>query len=340
MRTILAQVGITTLFAAFGFAQSPFYFSQPASPDDMARMATAIRTVADLQDVTVDQAHRSLVVHGPADKMLVADWMFHQLDRPVAASPSGPAPQYRVGGEHNEVASVFRLPASATGADLTALVTSIRTVVNVQRIFPYEEQHAIVARAEAEKIEATDWLVQQLWPADGKMLTTDSPAYPFPPSLALTVREPDPVICIFRMDPSTPASGLTAMVTAIRTIADVQRLFPYETGKAVIGMGSADKIAVAGWLVRELGKTADPQATHATTLPGVSDGTVRLFYVDQKKSLADLTALVTQIRSKTGITRIFPFAGPAAVILRGRPDQMPLVEELLAEYALAPANQR
>jgi hypothetical protein len=340
MRTILAQVAITTLFTAFGFAQSPFYFSQPASFNDMASMATAIRTVADLQHITVDEAHRSLVVQGPADKMLVADWMFHQLDRPAVASPSGPAPQYRVGGEQNDVTSVFRLPASATGADLTALVTSSRTVVDVQRIFPYEAQHAIVARAEADKIEATDWLVGQLWPADGKIPTTDSPAYPFSPMTGFASREPDPTIRIFRMDPSTPASGLTAMVTAIRTIADLQRLFPYVAGKAVIGIGSADKIAVAGWLVHEFGKTADPQATHATTLPGVADGTVRLFYVDQKKSQADLTALVTQIRSKTGITRIFPFAGPAAVVLRGRPDQMPLVEELLAEYALAPTSQR
>jgi hypothetical protein len=60
---------------------------------------------------------------------------------------------------------------------------------------------------------------------------------------------------------------------------------------------------------------------------------VRLFFVDQKSSHAALTALVTEIRSKTGIARIFPFYEPAALVLRGPAGQMPVVEELLAEYA-------
>src|ERR1035441_6001505 len=87
------------------------------------------------------------------------------------------------------------------------------------------------------------------------------------------------------------------MVTAIRTVADLQRLFPFESGKAVIMRGSPDRVAVAEWLIHELAKPSDPQATHQTTMPGVTDGVVRLFYVGQQSSTAALTALIGQIRA-------------------------------------------
>ena len=332
MRTTLAKFALAALFTSIGLAQSPdrtFPFTQPASPADMRAMTTLIRTVVDLQDVSIDEAHQALTVRGPVDKMLATDWLFHQLDQPAEQNQAGPVPQYRMAGEQNEVISVFRLPPSATNADLTALVTAIRTVADLQRMFPYESQKAIVGRGAAEKIAAADWMVRQLWPPDGKVPTADSPAYPSP----VYTRDVDPVIRIFRMDPGASDANLTAMVTAIRTVADVQRLFPYETGKAVIASGSTEKVAVAAWLIHEMRKGSSPQAAPETTLPGEADGRVRLFFVDQKSSHAALTALVTEIRSKTGIARIFTFYEPAALVLRGPAGQMPVVEELLAEYA-------
>ena len=136
---------------------------------------------------------------------------------------------------------------------------------------------------------------------------------------------------VFRMDSSTSNADLTAMVTAIRTIADIQRLFPIGATKAIIASGTSDKIALAEWMVHELAKTSDPQATHETRLPGVTDGVVRVFYMGHPTSSADLVALITQIRTTLDVMRIFPFNASSAIVLRGRPDQIQAAEALVAK---------
>jgi len=332
MRTIPAQLAIAALFVSAGFGQNAdktFYFTQPASNADMAAMATMIRTVADVQNISVDREHQALALNGPVDKLAVTEWLFQQLDRPAGQSLGGAAPQYQMGGDNGETVSVFRIPPSATTADLTAAVTAIRTVGDLQRLFPYEAQRAIAARGPADRIAAAGWILQQLFPPDGTVATGDSPSYPSPmrdmrPEMATDV------IKVFRMDPAATNAGLVAMVTAIRTVADLQRLFPFETGKAIIANGSADKMAVAEWLIHELGKPSDPQATHETRLPGVTDGVVRVFYPGRS---ADLAALVTQMRAALDIQRMFPLTLSAAIVLRGRPDQIAAAEEMVAKFS-------
>jgi hypothetical protein len=334
MRTTVARFAIAVLFTSVGFGQSPdrtFYFSRPASKADMTAMATMIRTVVDLQEISVDEAHQALVSNGPVDKMVVTEWLFHQLDRQAGQSPASASPEYRMAGDKGEVVSVFRLPASASNADLTSLVTALRTVDDLQRLFPYQGQNAIVARGPAERIAAADWIVHQLYPADGTAPSGDSATYPAAFLPVGPAAGENQVIHIFRMDPKSTNADLTSMVTAIRTVADLMRLFPFESEKAVIAEGPAEKMAVAEWLIHELGKPSDPQATHETRLAGDTDYVVRLFYVGQPGSPADLASLLTQIRS-TGIMRIFPFSKPAAVVLRGRPDQMPTVEALVTKF--------
>jgi hypothetical protein len=67
-------------------------------------------------------------------------------------------------------------------------------------------------------------------------------------------------------------------------------------------------------------------------MPGLTDGVIRLFLVGQKTSSADLTALVTQIRTTADVQRIFPLSQPSAVVLRGRPDQISTAELLVGRF--------
>jgi hypothetical protein len=333
MRTTLANFAIAALFVPALFGQSQdktFYFTQPATPSNMTAMATLIRTVVDVQNISVDQQHQALVLNGPVDKLVATEWIFQQLDRSAGESQAGTAPQYKMGGENGELVSVFRLPPTTRITDLTAAVTAIRTVVDLQRLFPYEAQMAIVARGASERVAAAAWILQQLYPPGGTPPTGDSPAYPSPlrdmrPEMATDLLQ------VFRMDSSTSNADLTAMVTAIRTVADLQRLFPFEASKAIIASGSSDKIAVAEWMVHELDKPSDPHATHETRLPGLTDGVVRVFYMGHSTSSADLVALITQIRNTLDIMRIFPLTSSSAIVLRGRPDQIQAAQALVAK---------
>jgi hypothetical protein len=227
MRT-LATAALFT-FLAFGQGEDKtFYFTQPVSIAEVTSMATMTRTLMDLQDISVDQEHQAVVMHGPVDKLVASDWLLHQLDQPGAASGSSTAGEYKISGE---VIKLFCVSPAATVADITALTTAIRTTADLQRLFPLAGQKVIVGRGTPEKMAATEWMVGQLLPPETQAPTTDSVAYPSP-LLDSRTEADKPVIRIFRMDPKTTNAELTSAVTAIRTIADIQRLFPFENGEA------------------------------------------------------------------------------------------------------------
>jgi len=325
---------MSALFPVLGFGQADkvFYFTQPATPADMTAVTAAIRTVVDLQDIVPDPEHRSLQAHGPVEKLVAADWLFQQLDQPGGAAGSGAPAEYKMFGDRGEGIAVIPLSPAATGADITAAVTAIRTVVDLQRLFPFEAHKAIVCRGTPEKIAAAEWMVNQVLPYGGQAPGGDSQPYLMGPE-RLEKEDGNSFIQIFRMDPKSTDPELTAMVTAIRTTADLQRLFPFSSGKALILRASPAKVAAAGWIVHEMAKPADPGGVHQTTMPDLIDGVVRIFYVGQQSGPTDLTPLVSELRSTLGLQRLFPFSQPPAVVLRGRPDQMPAAAALVAKFA-------
>jgi general secretion pathway protein D len=64
----------------------------------------------------------------------------------------------------------------------------------------------------------------------------------------------DEVTRIFYLRNTTANADLTAIVTAIRTVADLQRLFPFESQYAIIAKGTADKMALAEKIIHDLDK--------------------------------------------------------------------------------------
>jgi len=64
----------------------------------------------------------------------------------------------------------------------------------------------------------------------------------------------DEVTKIFYLKNIGVNQDLTAIVTAVRTVCDLQRLFPFEGQWAIIAKGSADKIALAEKLIHDLDK--------------------------------------------------------------------------------------
>ncbi len=326
MRSTLATLAIATVFTVPGLSQSDktFYFTQADA--DLTALATLARTVADIQDLTVDPEHHAIKARGPVDKLVLADWIFQQLDWPETPGAAG---EYKIPGAREEVVRVFHISPDASNAALTSVTTAVRTVADLQRLFPYQRRNVLVGRGAPDKMAVAAFVVSQTLPADGPAPTADSPAFPSP---ITDSRTPDDksVIRVLRLDPKSTNADLTAAVTAIRTTADLQRLFPMESGMAIIGSGTPDKMAVAEWLVHELNKAPDSQAVHETTMPGILDGVVRLFYTGGP---ADVTPLATELRSTLGLQRVFPITQRSAVVLRGRPDQIPAAQSLVAKFS-------
>jgi hypothetical protein len=339
MRTTLSQVAIAAMFATLGFSQTPdrtFYLTNMTSPAELNALTTAIRTIVHIQDISTDEPRHALVAHGTVDQMVATEWMVHQLDQPAGAAKPGASTDYRMAGENGETVRIFRLDPTMSNANLTAIVTAVRTVADVQQLFPFPGQGAFVARASLDKIEATDWMVRQLAPADGKALTADSPTYPT--RIGLRPEMEDEAIRVFRMDPSATNAALTGMVTTLRTVGDIQRLFPFEAGKAVVVRTTANRMAVAEWLLHELNQPSHAAAFAETRMnlgakdQPATDNMVRVFYVAGTN--AQVTKLVTDIRTTANVQRIFPYVsgGSEAVVMRGRADQMATAESMVAKF--------
>jgi len=314
-----------------------YYFTNPVSDAALSAAATAIRTVADIQRIDLDRPHSAVVMRATVDKLTSAEWMLQMLDRPAGSNTPtyGAAPEFRMPGKEDEAIRIFRFPDTATVPDMTAMVTSMRTIADVQRLFPYEAQKAIVARGPLDRVAAVEWLFHQLVPAPGTTVADVSADY----SLPFLPRFPDNRIKIFRLHASATTADLTAMVTAIRTVADLQRLFPYEAQTAIIAAGEPENIRAAEWLIHDTQQPKPAEGAHqlqaAALSPQTGDSLVRIFYLPQAKNTGDLTPIVTRLRTEAGIQRLFPLASPQAIILRCRPDQMKLAEEIVSQAGAA-----
>jgi hypothetical protein len=134
--------------------------------------------------------------------------------------------------------------------------------------------------------------------------------------------------------------GYQEIATVLRTVAGI-RDFHVNIAKGTLDVhGTADQVALAGWLFNELDKPAigrlDAQqnqesATHEFRVPGSGDDIVRVFYLMHIKTAQGLQEMVTSIRKSTGIQRIFPCGGPRAVALRGTADQIVAADRLINE---------
>src|SRR5450755_2771707 len=100
MTTRPIPFAIAVVCASIAAAQSPttqnvdktFQFTYIESPTAAQSITNALRSVAEVQLVTIDNGTKSLTLRGTANQMALVGWLFPQLDRlesdPPPASPS------------------------------------------------------------------------------------------------------------------------------------------------------------------------------------------------------------------------------------------------------------
>ena len=62
----------------------------------------------------------------------------------------------------DEVTKIFYLRNIASNPDLTAIVTAVRTVADLQRLFPFEGQWAIIAKGPADRVALAEKIIHDL----------------------------------------------------------------------------------------------------------------------------------------------------------------------------------
>lgn len=326
------------LFAwvAFGQTSAPsttdktFYLAH-TDTHGLQQMANLVRGTGDIRDVSVDEAKAAIAVHGTAEQVSIAGWLIGELDQVPAVAASSATHVYpgAIGG--GQLIHLYFLTGPQTPSDLQEITNSVRSLADVQRIFPYPALRSIAARGTPDQFALTDWMIGLL---DGpaKPGTQGSRPYVEPANGRNDVAQ-----IYFLANTQTP-QGVQEIINSTRSLTDLQRVFPYNQTRALAMRGSADQIAFADWLFERLDRPAAEASadtgTHEYPIPATMlppNTVARVLYVSASVQPKALQELVNTVRTETNIQRVYPVHQVNAVTMRGTGDQIARAEQIVKQ---------
>ena len=242
-------VFVAVLFpaAAQQAAERVFNFTRAHTAQSLQELATVIRSVAGIRQISLDDERKSMTVRGTADEVRLVEWLVPALDQPATVPQ-----EYGGPGAADDRYRAFHLTYAQTQRDLQELATLLRALADATYVYPYTPATAVVFRGNAWRISLAEWLIGEL----NQPANTPPPAGPrdyrmlwgsdiLPPT--------DVFVRIFYTRARTPEE-LSGILTGMRSaVKMIPRSFFITARGATIVRGSAEKISAAEQALQELG---------------------------------------------------------------------------------------
>jgi len=129
-----------------------WYLRSAGSPRDVQEMLTILRTVADVRMVFNYSPLRVLALRGTEATMDMADWLLAKMD---LSSGEGASEVYAGKGAPGDLAQVFYLKPGSTGEELKSLLTELRRVGRVYKVFDRSTPPMMVVRGGPAELAKT-----------------------------------------------------------------------------------------------------------------------------------------------------------------------------------------
>jgi hypothetical protein len=220
-------------------AERVFHFVNDPGVRGLQEIVTVLRTAGNIQQVSLDAPSAALSVAGTPGQIAAAEWIIHQLDQPERTPASSPQNESVTFG--GDVYVVYYLKHATIPMGVQEVVTTLRAVGNVQRIYSYGAPAAVVMRGPAPEMAMAGWLIQQL----------DVPAAD-PPASQREYTNPDAAgdpVHVFYLPPAATKEELQQMVTAIRTTGQIQHVYACLDARAIAVRDTPARVALAGRLI-------------------------------------------------------------------------------------------
>jgi hypothetical protein len=344
MHTRATVTAALIAFAAMG--QTPaeanlnrvFQLSHTETAQDLQEVAAVVRTVADLPRVSVDTERKSLVVHGPASRVSLAEWLVNELDRPAspaALAAPGLSPVTReYPGSGGDVVGVFRLARAGNPRQLQESATLVGNLAEIERVVPCYSQRIVVLRGSSTQMELVAWLFTGIdSPGAGSRAREFQREFQMPGGANDLVR-------VLPVTNAGSVRDLQEIATLVRSAVEVPRLF-VNTAPALLALrGTEEQAAMAEWLVNAVdqqpGSRPAPAKEYRTS-GGGGDDIIRVVHFANAATVQDFQEATTLVRAITAIPHLFIYNAPRIVALRGTASQMALSGWLFKELD-RPAN--
>jgi hypothetical protein len=211
------------------------FLANVTGPQPTQELLTVLRTVADIQKIFNFTSRNAVVVRAKSTDIAFAEWIIDQLNLPSSQKPDATPRVYPDVTPHNLVARVNYLTNIPGTRETQQLLTVLRTVGTIAKVFTYTSPHAFVLRASAADMDRAEWLIQEL----------DQPSAPANAG-AQTYQTPgaDDVTRIFFLT-NASEQQLNAALSAIRTETKNNKAFFMGAPAAVVVRGTADQVEAA-----------------------------------------------------------------------------------------------
>ncbi len=224
-----------------------------------------------------------------------------------------------------QTSEVFHFEHTPDTRNAQEIATVIRTVLDMQQVKVSDDNppSTLTVGGTADQIKAAGWLFTEL---DQTAPLARMREYQLPSGAENVVR-------IYYITNAQTIQQFQEIATAIRTVAEIRRVFTYNAQKAIIARGSPDQMGFFDWLLPQMDRPVDAKPQHSIsgqyTIPDPHDeGTSRIFYVGYAPAVKDFQALATSLRSIAGIRRVFTYNATQAIVLRGTESQLTMAEWL------------
>jgi hypothetical protein len=235
---------IVALIASCAWGQTTsrtFHLTTVSTLAGMNELATIIRTL-DANAIFADETSQTLTVSGTDAELALAAWLVEQLD---SEHPQFASPQYTVAGSAQDAVRIFYLVNTPTQAGLNELVTTLRTIGDIQRIFTYSPPKAIAIRTTDANAQLAEWLVQQLDVSPGNHPSVERYGYATPGG-------PSEVVEVAFLTHERTQAGLNDAVTVLRTATGIRKIFTRSTPQGIAFCGSAEQVLSAERLLQQI----------------------------------------------------------------------------------------
>jgi len=236
------------LFAALGAAQQPalrtVHLVNLGSPQGLQEASIILRTVCHTDGISVDEASASISFTDTPEAAALAEWTLAAIDT------GGPDHQeYRVPGAADDVVKVVYMTSARYPVDFQEMITQLRQVLDVTKVFNAFERRAIVFRGNSALVAACTWLIARLdRPFDPGAAAA---SYEFPGTGGGNVK-------VYYLHNLTAPKPTQALLTALRNDANVRHVFLSWSPRAIALRGTGEQIAQADQIVARLDAPAAP----------------------------------------------------------------------------------
>jgi hypothetical protein len=241
MRTIVLGLAVITAVASAQDRDRTFFLTHTSTVQQFQEVATAIRTIADIKQISTENDQKRVTVRASAPQIAMAEWLFNELDNP-AVQPSV-LHEYRVPGTVDDVVRVFYITGAPTTQDFQEIATLVRTISNITRVFTYNAPKALVVRDTAAQIQLAEWLVKEL----------EQPAPSSTHEFRVQGSNADLVSVMF-LPHTASVEAFQKSAVQIRTATQITRMFTCNGPRALAARGTPDQIAMAQRMAKQLDK--------------------------------------------------------------------------------------